>query len=501
MSTDQQPVFVTPSKLYDFLACPHRVTRDAIGDPAERDDITPFVRLLWERGSTYEREVMANLAGTTTVLDLSPFPPDERERRTMEALGQRVPLIYQGRLRAGDLLGSPDLLRLEGDRYVPIDIKSGRGEEGGDDDTEPTPKPHYAVQLALYVDILEQLGLSAGRHAYVWDIQGHEVRYDFSQLYGKRDPRTLWQDYQDALADARPILARQVNTQAAYSANCKLCHWRSHCLRELKEADDLTLMAKLGRSVRDTLAPEIATIADMAAINPDAFIKGTKTKFKGVGADRLRMFTERARLIKSPNPTPRLIKPVVFPASAFEIFFDIETDPMQDICYLHGFLERKGGDNATERFVSFFTDDVTREAEETAFRAAWAYISAHPDAVIYYYSKYERTIYRKLQQRFPSVCSADDIEGLFAPARAVDLYFDVVEPSMLWPTRDHSIKTLAKFLGFAWRDTDPSGSASIEWYQRYCRERDPAIKARILDYNEDDCRATRVLLEGIRDLD
>jgi predicted RecB family nuclease len=30
---------------------------------------------------------------------------------------------------------------------------------------------------------------------------------------------------------------------------------------------------------------------------------------------------------------------------------------------------------------------------------------------------------------------------------------------------------------------------------------DPTIKQRILDYNEDDCRATRVLLDGVRTLE
>jgi predicted RecB family nuclease len=491
---------MTASILYDLLACPHRVTLDAFGDSAERDEITPFVRLLWQRGSAYEREVMSKLAGTTPVLDLSAFPSDEREPRTTEALQQRVPLIYQGRIRAGDLLGIPDLLRLEGDKYAPIDIKSGRGEEGSDDDTEPTPKTHYAVQLALYVDILEQLGLSAGRHAYVWDIQGNEVLYDLSALYGKRSPRTLWNDYEDALAEARTILARTSATRPAYTSSCKLCHWRSHCLEVMEKADDITLMAKLGRSLQDVVSAQIPTMTDMATIDPEQFIQGKKTVFAGVGPDRLRTFCERARLIKSEDPAPRLVNAVTLPVSKLEIFFDVETDPMQDICYLHGFVERRNGDNATQRFVSFFADEVTREAEEAAFRAAWAYLSAHPDAIIYYYSKYERTTYRKLQERYPSVCSADDIEALFALERAVDLYFDVVEPATLWPTRDHSIKTLAKHLGFAWRDTDPSGSASIEWYQRYCKSRDPDIKTRILDYNEDDCRATRVLLDGIRTL-
>jgi hypothetical protein len=48
-----------------------------------------------------------------------------------------------------------------------------------------------------------------------------------------------------------------------------------------------------------------------------------------------------------------------------------------------------------------------------------------------------------------------------------------------------------------WRDTHPSGAASIEWFDRWCN---PEIRQRILDYNEDDCRATRVLLDGIRSL-
>ena len=85
-------------------------------------------------------------------------------------------------------------------------------------------------------------------------------------------------------------------------------------------------------------------------------------------------------------------------------------------------------------------------------------------------------------------------------ARAVDLYFDVVMKATEWPTNDQSIKTLAKYLGFSWRDNNPSGAASIEWFDQWVRTRDPAIRQRILDYNEDDCKATRVLLDGIRAL-
>jgi len=55
--------------------------------------------------------------------DLSSYSLDEKERLTSEAMERREPLIIGGRISADDLLGDPDVLRLEGDGYVPIDIK------------------------------------------------------------------------------------------------------------------------------------------------------------------------------------------------------------------------------------------------------------------------------------------------------------------------------------------------------------------------------------------
>ena len=48
--------------------------------------------------------------------------------------------------------------------------------------------------------------------------------------------------------------------------------------------------------------------------------------------------------------------------------------------------------------------------------------------------------------------------------------------------------------------TRPSGAASIEWFDRWVKTGDDKVRSRILEYNEDDCRATRVLLDGIRAL-
>jgi predicted RecB family nuclease len=449
---------VTASALYDLVQCAQRVALDAFGDPANRDEVSAFVRLLWERGTLFERETIAKLNQPFT--DLSKANDSDRERLTLEAMARGDDLIYGGRIRADDLLGLPDLLRNESCGYVPGDIKSGRGKEGGGDESDGKPKRHYAVQLALYVDILERLKLSPERRAFVWDIQRDEVVYDFTTLEGE----VLWDEYQAALAEARTILAQQMTPLPAYGSVCKLCHWHTFCVAELTATDDLTLIPLLGRKERDAMRDRLPTIRVLAESNPDGFIEGRKTAFPGIGPDRLRLFHARAALLKASPPKPYLRAPVVLDVAPLELFFDVEVDPLRDICYLHGFVERHDCNNATERFVAFFAEEATPVAERDAFASALDYIASRAEAVIYYYSKYERTTYRKLQQRYPDICTPEDIERLFEPPRAVDLYGDVVTKATEWPTRDQSIKTLAKYLGFEWRDTHPSGAASIEWF-------------------------------------
>ena len=488
---------ITASMLYDLVSCPHRVTMDLFADPAQRDEPNPFVQLLWEKGSIYEKEVIGDLEVPFT--DLSMYAGDEKEQLTLEAMQRGEPLIYSGRMQAEGLLGDPDLLRKEGAGYVAGDIKSGAGEEGPDDFSKP--KKHYTVQLGLYTDILERKGLSAGKRGFIWDINGQEVIYDFTEPRGKRNPRTLWEDYLDCLSEAQGIVGKSRETLAAYSGVCKLCHWYSACISRLTEANDLTLIPELGRSKRDVMIERVATIRDLAEADPAGFVTGKKTIFPGIGPATLETLHARAKLATAGKKAkPYLRERVTLPIADLELYFDIEVDPMRDICYLHGFVERRSGDNDTERFVAFFAEQTTAEAEEQAFAEAWRYMQECQPCVIYYYSKYERTIYRKLREKYGNVCKKDELEALFDPARAVDLYFDVVLKATEWPTRDFSIKTLATYLGFAWRDMHPSGTASIEWFHRWVETGDRTIRQRILEYNEDDCRAMRVLrdvLDGL----
>jgi predicted RecB family nuclease len=484
--------------LYSYTTCPHRVTLDLFGDPADRDEVSPFVELLWERGHLFEEETIASL--DVPFLNLRRVSLRDREELTLRAMRAGEHLIYGGRVSHERLLGEPDLLRRTESGYIPGDIKSGAGVEGASEDSDGKPKRHYAVQLALYSDILQQLGLAASKDSFVWDIHGDEVPYELSRPRGPRVRNSMWDEYSEVLFDVEEIVDRHVTTRPGFISECSLCHWRSHCRREIVDADDLTLISELGTSTREKFPPGIATVGDLARANLSDLISGGKSTIPGIGGKTLRKYHARAVLQKQERPTPYFAEDVSLPTSGTELFFDVETDPFRGLCYLHGFVERTGGSSGTETYVAFFAEEAIPEDEERAFAQAWAHVQERSDAVVYYYSHYERTIWKQLAGRYPDVATEEDVIALFAEDRFVDLYTDVVKSRMIWPTTSLSLKTLAAFLGFNWRDTDPSGTSSIEWFHQWVESGDASIRQRILKYNEDDCRAMRVLVDALRKL-
>lgn len=486
---------ITASQLYSYLTCPHRVVMDVVGDPAVRDEPSPFVQLLWERGTAHERDVMLSLG--KSCVDLSSLKGEEKETATREAISRREPLIYSGRLSVHELLGEPDLLRWERDGYAAIDIKSGAGRESADAEGDGRLRREYGVQLALYTDILTRMGLSAGRYGYILDVRRTETRYDLDLPQGPRSA-SLWELYLRTRAAMQSAIAAPADSRPALGSACKQCVWRTACFRAMKQAGDLTLLPELGRAKRDALVAEFATLADLADADAAHYIHGNKTDFPGVGPETLHKFRRRAALQLSPHGHPYLTQFVQWPQAAAQLFFDIETDPMRDFCYLHGFVIREGaGGETTERFEGVYAADLSTDAEREAFAAAMSLFRRYPSATVIHYSAYERTEYRKLAARYPHVASREEIDSLFALPRAFDLYA-AVRSSSEWPTHDFSIKSLAKYCGFAWRDVDPSGASSIEWFDQWAKTGDPKLRQRLLDYNEDDCRAMRVVWDAMQ---
>jgi len=284
---------------------------DLFGDLDRRDPISSFVQMLWERGSAFEQETIEKLQ--IPFENLRVYSAEENEQFTLEAMKRGDSLIYCGRIRSGNFLGEPGLIRKNDSGYVAGDIKSGAGFEGMSEESGGKPKKHYAVQLGLYTDILDELGFSAGHSPFVWDIHEQEVIYDLESPIGKRDTTSLWEFYESCLEHVTLIVNQREKTLPALCSMCKLCHWRSFCKSQLKGMNDLSLISELGRSRRDSMLPHFKNVGDLANCDLKNFIQDKKTVISGIGSDMLETFQERAKLLNQPETGPYLRKKSAYP--------------------------------------------------------------------------------------------------------------------------------------------------------------------------------------------
>lgn len=466
---------ITANDLYNLTKCAHRVYLDANGDPKETVEVSPFVKLLWELGLQTERAYLAQY-GEGEVVDLQSLSPQVAAAETRRLMQDGAPVIYQGCLHQGDEVGRPDLLvKRDGAsllgtfHYEPIDIKAGRGWEERDGSRSKF-KAHYAYQLLFYRRLLVPIQQTLPTLARIVNVD-HEIE--------TFDPADFQAAFDGALEQARRLVAGQDRSEPVLGSQCHLCAWFTHCERWVTETSDPTGLFFVGKQKFALKAAGLRTIADIARMNVDEFVKGPK-KIPRMGVTSLERMKTRAQVRLDGKP---LIRPgYSFPARAREVYFDIEDDPTQGLTYLFGVLIKEG--RKAPRFEYF----VARrpEEEEATVRAFWDFLAAAQDDVYYVYSPKERTTLRHLRERYD--LNADVLEAY--EAREYDLYHNLIVAYSDWPTYSYGIKQIAKQIGFRWRDSDPGGANSIAWYNAFLA--DPANEAaltRILHYNEDDCRA------------
>jgi len=96
----------------------------------------------------------------------------------------------------------------------------------------------------------------------------------------------------------------------------------------------------------------------------------------------------------------------------------------------------------------------------------------------------------------PSMADLEEFRRTF-PSQWIDLHeFAKRQVQTEGPL---GLKQLAGAAGFRWRDVNPSGEASMIWYEEAIVEGivAEAARQRILEYNEDDCRATKALRDWL----
>lgn len=471
---------ITAQDLYNYTKCAHRVYLDAHGNPAERSEVTVFLRLLWEMGLQTEKAYLETL-GKLPYQDLHALSMEDACEQTMQLMERGVGLIYQGGICTADWVGRPDLLvkRTNGHStfgshyYEPIDIKAGKGWE----EHEGRParfKRHYAYQILFYREILRQIQNYLPPEAHIINVDKEIEEFD---------PATFEADFQKALPEVERLIGGQEKSEPVLGSACHMCHWYAKCRRWVEGTRDPSSLFQVGKVKFELKKMGLRTIFDIARID-ESNIEDLAEQIPHVGVTTLRHLKERAQVRLSGEP---LIKPgYAFPKAQREIYFDVEDDPTRGFTYLFGMVETEQGRDLGYRYFLAHSP----EEEGHTVRAFWRYLEQNTNAVYYVYSAKERSTLRHLMQCY----ELDPTVFQRYAASEYDLYSDLVLKYTDWPTYSYSIKQIAQVLGFNWRDTDPGGANSIAWYNELLEHPDREdILQRILEYNEDDCRAMIVL--------
>ncbi len=283
---------------------------------------------------------------------------------------------------------------------------------------------------------------------------------------------------------------------------CTDCVWAPVCIDALP-ADELSRELRGDLTVREHLALRregVVTVADLAGTAVEELLAGGYRQETSHLPNAARACARHACGQSSPMRRPAAAQGGRKGAGAVavggrRVDLDVEFDPAGRV-YLWGVL-RSDADGSLYR--SFWDDGVDGAASEAALaRACMDWLAREcVGASVYHYSHVERT--QALRILGPATGARLGTAG--DPNTWIDMLRLITRSlDSRW---GHSLKVVAPHgPGFTWRDDEAGGLQSQEWLRAAregatSRERAAAAR-RVLDYNEDDVRATHAVRRWLR---
>ena len=303
-------------------------------------------------------------------------------------------------------------------------------------------------------------------------------------------------------------------TEPYWHRECLDCPYAGLCSATLEERDDVSLtrfttfdqqlaLREHGVSTRAQLArldPSRSrrTVAPLATDRPEAHLAHV--------IPRLDELIYRARAHER-GPL-RIVAPSEVGCPTGDVEVDIDMESYGETTYLWGALVTLNSPVAevTEGYVAFVNwDDDGAGGEARLFASFWTWFQdlrrhcreqqRRLVAYCFWAQAEDGAMDRAVQSPLADGPTLDDILAFrrASPSQWIDLH--QAAKSQIQTEGPTGLKLLATQAGFSWRDVNPSGEASMLWYE-VAVGGGPAAEAsrrRILEYNEDDCRATRAL--------
>lgn len=469
---------LTDQLLLDYKRCQRRAYLNIHGDATLRDRERDFRLKLKREAARHVQVVLEKFYPNYVQPNYISTNWEQKAAATRELMQQGAEFIYQGVLYRSDystpLIGNPHLLVKQSGQscfgnwsYFPVSIQLGR-----------RPKPEYKLMAAFYGYLLQDVQKSLPPFAEMI-LRRHDTHnIDMGRWLHK---------VQQILADLLSAIASSTEPEVFISRQrCNLCQWYSHCYGVAQAEKHLSLVPGVTPSRYQQLKViGVNTLASLAEISPQQL---NKTLDKEI----IRQLQQQALAIRENRPLGK-----ISPASLnnylisdnIELYFDIEAEPERELDYLLGVLLVNRQTN-TERFYPFLAEFPEQEGE--IWQEFLDLVNLYPQAPIFHYSDYEVETIKRLAKVYHT--PREQQQALLSRFR--DLHHYVIH-AVIFPVESYSLKSLANWLGFQWRNPGASGEQSVYWYDQWLTNRDRQLLELIINYNEDDCRATRYLKDWL----
>lgn len=449
---------ITEKTFYQYLKCPNWVYFDMhAGRPRPHDSL---MEQLIDDGMipAKQREIISD---RLDIAEVTAEDPEEAFNQTLAFMREGRQTIYHAVLVDQHFVGHPDVLeKVEGTShlgnyyYVAADIKRSR-----------YLRDEFKFQGCFYAELLECVQgvrpvkgytISPDREIFSYPIDAFEAEYQLTLT-----------EIEKIVAGCKP--AHFVTT------GCKQSPWFSECKEQSDACDDLSLLNRVWREeVLGLVNAGVHTISELAGLS----LAELEQRAPNMNVSRLEIMHDQALAIKRKSHLIR--KPVVFLNDSIELYFDIESDPLRDFDYLFGVLVVENGE---ETYHPFIAESPTQES--AMWLAFCDFIVRYIDAPIYHYGNFEREVIHRFSAKY-------GVSELVADAfdhNLIDI-LERVRPAVIFPLSFYSLKDIAQYIGFHWRADDASGANSVLWFEEWMKTKSPKIMQKILEYNEDDVRAT-----------
>ena len=297
----------------------------------------------------------------------------------------------------------------------------------------------------------------------------------------------------------RPIVNRE----------CGWCQWWDVCRPQLDD-DDISL--RISKSPLDVYEIRVlrelgvSTVTELAATDVDALLPAYLPQVTHrVGAEeRLRLAWRRSVLMARGVDFDRVTEgSITIRAADVEIDLDIETS-MDDRVYMWGFLvsDARDGSHYYRHFSTFGALDDQSERDLAGRAMDWLReLVTGVDALVFHYSDYEVVRLERLVADGGPESLAWALD--WSRGNFVDLFTTI--RTHFFGTQGLGLKAVAtRAAGFGWRDESPGGLNSQSWFaEAVGAESEPVrerARQRVLEYNEDDVRATWHVRRWLRTL-